>query len=170
MGGPHPRLLWQAVHGREELPDGSADRTKQHTTPTCLWPSSISMPPHRVLGEVNRIPPKPPSEFHLAADHRRHPSPPSLPAQATLFHSIKPLFSNKPLLIVCNKTDVRPMDDLGPEDRAAVDEMAREAMRIGAGGAGEMRKGGRVHVSVTGAGVGAGTWQGTGLRGHFTSI
>lgn len=27
--------------------------------------------------------------------------------QATLFHSIKPLFANKPILIVCNKIDTR---------------------------------------------------------------
>jgi nucleolar GTP-binding protein len=27
--------------------------------------------------------------------------------QAALFHSIKPLFANKPILIVCNKIDTR---------------------------------------------------------------
>lgn len=41
--------------------------------------------------------------------------PPTLPTtalQATLFHSIKPLFSNKPILIVANKTDVVTLDQL----------------------------------------------------------
>lgn len=36
--------------------------------------------------------------------------------QVDLFHNIKPLFANKPLLIVANKTDIRKMDDLSPED------------------------------------------------------
>jgi nucleolar GTP-binding protein len=34
----------------------------------------------------------------------------SLAQQAALFHSIKPLFANKPLLVVVNKTDVRPVE------------------------------------------------------------
>ena len=36
-------------------------------------------------------------------------------AQAALFHSIKPLFANKPVLIVANKTDVVKMEELEPE-------------------------------------------------------
>ncbi|KAF8312872.1 P-loop containing nucleoside triphosphate hydrolase protein [Clavulina sp. PMI_390] len=44
-------------------------------------------------------------------------------AQCKLFHSIKPLFSNKPTLIVFNKTDVRRLDDLPVETRAIVDEI-----------------------------------------------
>jgi len=32
--------------------------------------------------------------------------------QATLFHSIKPLFANKPVLIVANKTDVVQLEQL----------------------------------------------------------
>jgi len=59
----------------------------------------------------------------------------SMAQQAALFHSIKPLFSNKPTLIVCNKIDVRAMDDLGPAERALVDEMVAEARRISGGGA-----------------------------------
>lgn len=39
----------------------------------------------------------------------------TLKQQATLFHSIKPLFSNKPVLIVCNKTDVTKLEDLRRE-------------------------------------------------------
>jgi nucleolar GTP-binding protein len=37
----------------------------------------------------------------------------SLAQQAALFHSIKPLFANKPLLVVVNKTDVRPIEVRG---------------------------------------------------------
>lgn len=57
----------------------------------------------------------------------------SIAQQATLFHSIKPLFANKPVLIVCNKTDVRAMADLSPEDAERVREMGREAARVAAG-------------------------------------
>ncbi|KAG1652726.1 hypothetical protein FOA52_007440, partial [Chlamydomonas sp. UWO 241] len=46
--------------------------------------------------------------------------------QAALFHSIKPLFSNKPIMIICNKTDVRAMSDLNADERALLDEMASE--------------------------------------------
>ena len=49
--------------------------------------------------------------------------------QAALFHAIKPLFANKPLLVVVNKTDVVALDALSAEDRATLDEMAAEAAR-----------------------------------------
>lgn len=55
--------------------------------------------------------------------------------QAALFHSIKPLFSNKPVLIVANKTDARKLEDLPAADLALVHEMGREAGRVGAGAA-----------------------------------
>lgn len=58
--------------------------------------------------------------------------------QAALFHSIKPLFANKPLLIVVNKTDVRKIDDLSEDERALLFNMAREAIRLAAGIAGQM--------------------------------
>ena len=48
--------------------------------------------------------------------------------QATLFHSIKPLFANKPLVVAVNKIDVRKLEDLSAEDRSLIDGM-REAMR-----------------------------------------
>lgn len=54
----------------------------------------------------------------------------SIAQQAALFHSIKPLFSNKPTLIVCNKVDVRRLEELPDEDRRLVEEMAAEARRI----------------------------------------
>jgi len=41
----------------------------------------------------------------------------SIKQQAALFHSIKPLFANKPLMIVCNKTDVVPISALAEEDK-----------------------------------------------------
>eukprot|EP01025_Chloroclados_australasicus_P005681 TRINITY_DN1176_c1_g1_i5.p1 TRINITY_DN1176_c1_g1~~TRINITY_DN1176_c1_g1_i5.p1 ORF type:complete len:676 (-),score=94.41 TRINITY_DN1176_c1_g1_i5:473-2500(-) len=50
--------------------------------------------------------------------------------QATLFHSIKPLFANKPIIIVCSKCDVRKPEELGPEDVARIEHMAKEAVRI----------------------------------------
>ncbi|KAL6785757.1 NGB1 [Auxenochlorella protothecoides x Auxenochlorella symbiontica] len=47
--------------------------------------------------------------------------------QAALFQSIKPLFANKPVLIVANKTDVVALADLSAEDRALLDGVAAEA-------------------------------------------
>ena len=54
----------------------------------------------------------------------------SLAQQAALFHSIKPLFANKPLLIVANKVDATSLDSLAPEDRTLIDEMVTEAARM----------------------------------------
>ncbi|KAJ4966363.1 hypothetical protein NE237_018212 [Protea cynaroides] len=56
--------------------------------------------------------------------------------QAALFHSIKSLFMNKPLIVVCNKTDLQPLDGLSEEDMKLVVEMKAEAMKtvIGQGG------------------------------------
>eukprot|EP00029_Vermamoeba_vermiformis_P003478 TRINITY_DN1396_c0_g1_i1.p1 TRINITY_DN1396_c0_g1~~TRINITY_DN1396_c0_g1_i1.p1 ORF type:complete len:645 (+),score=151.87 TRINITY_DN1396_c0_g1_i1:58-1992(+) len=42
----------------------------------------------------------------------------SIAEQVALFNSIKPLFANKPLLVVLNKTDLRPVDNLNPQERA----------------------------------------------------
>ncbi|KAG4211459.1 hypothetical protein ERO13_A02G105700v2 [Gossypium hirsutum] len=60
----------------------------------------------------------------------------SIAQQAALFHSIKSLFMNKPLIIVCNKTDLQPLDGISEEDRKLVMEMKTEAMKtvIGQGG------------------------------------
>jgi nucleolar GTP-binding protein len=49
--------------------------------------------------------------------------------QAALFHSIKALFMNKPLIVVCNKTDLQPMDGISEEDKKLVAEMKAEAMK-----------------------------------------
>ncbi|KAJ3708752.1 hypothetical protein LUZ61_012457 [Rhynchospora tenuis] len=51
----------------------------------------------------------------------------SIAQQAALFHSIKSLFLNKPLMIVCNKIDLQPMHALSEEDKRLVDEMKAEA-------------------------------------------
>lgn len=60
----------------------------------------------------------------------------SIAQQAALFHSIKSLFMNKPLVIVCNKTDLQPMEGLSEEDKKLIMEMKAEAMKtvIGQGG------------------------------------
>lgn len=44
-------------------------------------------------------------------------------AQCKLFHSIKPLFSGKPTMLVINKIDVTRLEDLTPENRALVQEI-----------------------------------------------
>jgi len=43
--------------------------------------------------------------------------------QCKLFHSIKPLFANKPTMLVINKIDVTRLDDLTPENRILVQEI-----------------------------------------------
>ncbi|TYG41001.1 hypothetical protein ES288_D12G140200v1 [Gossypium darwinii] len=53
----------------------------------------------------------------------------SISQQAALFHSIKSLFMNKPLIIVCNKTDLQPLDGISEADRKLVMEMKGEAMK-----------------------------------------
>jgi hypothetical protein len=50
--------------------------------------------------------------------------------------SIKPLFANKPLLIVVNKTDVRPVDSLTADEQQLLAHMEAEARRISSGGEG----------------------------------
>ncbi|KAH9058866.1 P-loop containing nucleoside triphosphate hydrolase protein [Lactarius vividus] len=44
-------------------------------------------------------------------------------AQCKLFHSIKPLFSGKPTILVINKIDVTRLEDLSPDTRALVQEI-----------------------------------------------
>jgi nucleolar GTP-binding protein len=53
----------------------------------------------------------------------------SIAQQAALFHSIKSLFLNKPLMIVCNKIDLQPLDALSEDDKRLVDEMKAEALK-----------------------------------------
>ncbi|KAL5056947.1 hypothetical protein RYX36_028551 [Vicia faba] len=57
--------------------------------------------------------------------------------QAALFQSIKSLFLNKPLIVVCNKTDLQPLDGLSEEDMKLVKEMKAEAFKTAIGQGGE---------------------------------
>jgi len=47
--------------------------------------------------------------------------------QVALFNSIRPLFTNKPLLVVLNKIDVTPVDSIKPSDRELLDSISKEA-------------------------------------------
>ncbi|EZA49936.1 hypothetical protein DMN91_011493 [Ooceraea biroi] len=51
----------------------------------------------------------------------------NLDEQVKLFESIKPLFANKPLIIVMNKTDIVQLDELPPEKRAALKSLEDDA-------------------------------------------
>ncbi|WOL19213.1 hypothetical protein Cni_G28010 [Canna indica] len=53
----------------------------------------------------------------------------SIEQQAALFHSIKRLFMNKPLVIVCNKIDLQPLEGLSEEDMKLVMDMKAEAIK-----------------------------------------
>eukprot|EP00262_Sarcandra_glabra_P014582 TRINITY_DN4291_c0_g1_i3.p1 TRINITY_DN4291_c0_g1~~TRINITY_DN4291_c0_g1_i3.p1 ORF type:complete len:669 (+),score=110.65 TRINITY_DN4291_c0_g1_i3:152-2158(+) len=53
----------------------------------------------------------------------------SIAQQAALYHSIKSLFMNKPLIVVCNKIDLQPLDGLSEEDMKLVEEMKAEALK-----------------------------------------
>lgn len=57
--------------------------------------------------------------------------------QQALFNQIKSLFMNKPLIIVCNKTDLQPFDALPEEDRKLIEEMKADAMKTVLGQGGE---------------------------------
>lgn len=47
----------------------------------------------------------------------------SIKQQVELYHSIKPLFGNKPLLVVCNKIDLKKIEDLDEEDRGLIESV-----------------------------------------------
>jgi nucleolar GTP-binding protein len=51
-------------------------------------------------------------------------------AQVALFHSIKPLFANKPLVLVVNKIDVVRLADLPTDSRAAIETIVREGATL----------------------------------------
>ena len=50
----------------------------------------------------------------------------TLEQQKSLFDSIKPLFANKPLIVVANKTDVIKRTDLSEEKGAVLEAMEKE--------------------------------------------
>ena len=50
----------------------------------------------------------------------------SIAQQVSLFDSIRPLFKNKPLVIIANKTDLRKYNELPEKDRKIIEEVAKE--------------------------------------------
>ena len=59
----------------------------------------------------------------------------TLEQQATLFHSICPLFANKPVMVVMNKIDARQVEDLTDDQRQILEKMGHEAAKVSAGAA-----------------------------------
>ncbi len=51
----------------------------------------------------------------------------TLDQQLRLFESIRPLFANKQVMIVANKTDILPYENLAPHARHAIEDVARRA-------------------------------------------
>ncbi|BEI86418.1 hypothetical protein CcaverHIS002_0607050 [Cutaneotrichosporon cavernicola] len=51
----------------------------------------------------------------------------TIEAQCKLFHSIKPLFANKPVVLVINKIDIVRLADLTPDNRAFVDTILNDS-------------------------------------------
>lgn len=49
-----------------------------------------------------------------------------LDQQISLFHSIKPLFKNKPMVLVLSKTDLKKWEDVAPESQKAIEAIAKE--------------------------------------------
>jgi nucleolar GTP-binding protein len=50
----------------------------------------------------------------------------SIDQQVSLFRNIKPLFQNKPLLIVLTKSDLCKFEDLNAEDQAKINALSQE--------------------------------------------
>ncbi|KAK7092444.1 GTP-binding protein 4-like [Littorina saxatilis] len=50
--------------------------------------------------------------------------------QVRLFQSIKPLFKNKPLMVVCNKTDIMTLDDLTEDKQHLVRDLAEDGIPV----------------------------------------
>jgi len=51
----------------------------------------------------------------------------SIEQQCSLFKSIKPLFSNKELIVVINKIDVQPWDTLDKEKKSMIEDLVKDA-------------------------------------------
>jgi len=54
----------------------------------------------------------------------------SIADQCHLFRSLKPLYIKKPVLVVCNKTDLRRVSQLSPEDQQNIASLATEGGNI----------------------------------------
>lgn len=50
----------------------------------------------------------------------------SVAAQVQLYHSIKPLFANKPTVLILSKMDARRPEDLSPEEMALLESITNE--------------------------------------------
>ncbi|RKP24230.1 P-loop containing nucleoside triphosphate hydrolase protein [Syncephalis pseudoplumigaleata] len=50
----------------------------------------------------------------------------SVSAQVQLYHSIKPLFANKPIVLILSKMDARRPEDLSPEEMALLETITKE--------------------------------------------
>jgi nucleolar GTP-binding protein len=46
--------------------------------------------------------------------------------QVALYHSIKPLFANKPLLVVCNKIDLKSWEEVTQEDKNLIETVVKD--------------------------------------------
>lgn len=54
----------------------------------------------------------------------------SIEEQFSLFHNIRPLFANKPLMVVVNKIDVKRIADLSDEHRELFEQLKREDVLV----------------------------------------
>lgn len=54
----------------------------------------------------------------------------SVAAQVQLFNSIKPLFANKPVMLVVNKIDVMRPEDLDPENKALIQDIIDSGVQM----------------------------------------
>eukprot|EP00127_Corallochytrium_limacisporum_P004137 Clim_evm82s157 gene=Clim_evmTU82s157 len=54
----------------------------------------------------------------------------SFESQVSLYHSIKPLFANKPIAVVLNKTDVMKPENLKPERQEALKQIEEEGAKV----------------------------------------
>ncbi|KAG5049858.1 hypothetical protein JHK85_010961 [Glycine max] len=68
---------------------------------------------------------------------------------AVLFHNIKSLFMNKSLIIVCNKTDLQPLEGISKENMKLVNEMKAEALKTLVGQGGEPTDNNSVLLTVS---------------------
>ncbi|KAF9970783.1 Nucleolar GTP-binding protein 1 [Actinomortierella ambigua] len=50
----------------------------------------------------------------------------SIKEQVSLFHSIKPLFANKPVMLIINKIDAMKIEDISAEDRQLLDDIVEK--------------------------------------------
>jgi len=54
----------------------------------------------------------------------------SIKQQVALFNSIKPLFTNKPLLVVLNKIDIVSVESISVEDKELIDSISKESEMV----------------------------------------